>query len=896
MSRSNLTKWLENGGNTKRFYRLGDVEIPSPLQPVTRGDKFIFDCPKCGARKSCWGFSGKIMVRCNRLNHCAYESTFSQLLEQFGLSGSEKAPAKPLEKKKVKKKEALDLDSVFKGSFGSIPEQTKKYLEKRIPGCDVNHLISHRIIADPRKIDHKDIRKLLENDYSLTAPLYGIADGKICSAQSRYSGDGEPSRLTASGKPIKICSISGRYHESGATFGSLMYVLSRLESNFQENHQVRTLVVAEGLVDYLTFRSAKINNVVGIPGAQQAPKIARYLASIHWEGNLLLSMDGDKAGDDAVKSVYESLGNYGGIRIFNVRKSSDGKDINDLYQACEKRAPGSGPESLENTLKNAVEYQGTTKLKDADKDPHQVDMKQRGLWTYGKTMPRKIKDRCRLLITEALKIKEKTRKAPGILKLRKTMTCCDFQEFLLIYRGKKKDPFTYFSTQRVAETTTCAHCVSRGFNDVVLREIFKDGGEFRWPDTVWVGVIPFEHGNLKQALELKNSASHQTRFNTDRDRREGDIRDTFSFFQIIDVVNSRVVFATGKDPYASNIRGPVANFFRSHFSDFALDRYPQNFRDKVNLDTFVRNYFSPAYMSVCNYTYKAVELLNEEEAFLDQILNQRFERYYGRNQFDLPKQSEIKKALQEIAKEKRLKKMEGYEPLPDDTEVFINFKEDSENILDVFAMSYQKISYDNLSWADVNNRPMKFNPGDCMAGNFLEHSWMAPKPVSEILADFYKLYRKQDYDPVRGDLKARVIERSATPANETKLKPADKEKLREEKKKNETRRKKLFAEAGYDPATNPYVDPRYDEIFLIDDVVEAKKRFDARDEEDRRTGRKLSEPDQKLLALANLPLFHGGDPDRALMLKLHGGNETEIKFNIPEWSALKKFPHLLKRE
>jgi hypothetical protein len=297
------------------------------LEPRERNDKVIFNCPDCGGRRKAFvklektGKGGNLRPnywgdwKCNRGSCGASGSLLDPSSQSTQRTTSRRQPT-------LKTRPRVDNTKSISKGLGSLSPAAHRYLSGRLRGLSVSLLEDSKLVGDPSRIGHDSAKDYQEWGYELLVPLHGIREpSKIASAQCRFTGTKNPEN--------KILSLKGNYPTGGVTFG-------RLDHALEAANNAGRLIIAEGLIDFLTLRALGLKNVVGVPGCAQADKVIKHLGSQGWAGDVVLSLDGDEAGAIAVAGAVKAASPFAAIKLFNGRPSAG--DINDVMLAAGKEA------------------------------------------------------------------------------------------------------------------------------------------------------------------------------------------------------------------------------------------------------------------------------------------------------------------------------------------------------------------------------------------------------------------------------------------------------------------------------------------------------------------------------------------------------------------------------
>jgi hypothetical protein len=294
------------------------------LEPRDRNDKVIFNCPDCGVRRKAFvklektGKDGNHRPnywgdwKCNRVSCGASGSLLDPSSRSTRRTTSRRQPT-------LKSKPRVDNTKTISKGLGSLSPAAHRYLSGRLRGLSVSLLEDSKLVGDPAKTSLENARDLGREGYELLVPLRGIKDSsRLPTAQLRFTG-------STLGQRNKILSLKGSYPAGGVTFG-------RLDHALEAANNAGRLIIAEGLIDFLTLRALGLKNVVGVPGCAQADNVIKHLGSQGWFGHVVLSLDGDEAGAIAVAGAVKAASPFAAIKLFNGRPSAG--DINDVLLAA----------------------------------------------------------------------------------------------------------------------------------------------------------------------------------------------------------------------------------------------------------------------------------------------------------------------------------------------------------------------------------------------------------------------------------------------------------------------------------------------------------------------------------------------------------------------------------
>ena len=689
--------------------------IPSDLNPKDRGSYIISDCPACSQRdgksNSLFLYKNSFTATCNRINECAYKVkiwdlgkvNFKEAKEMFFETEED------LLRKRLKNKKRADYCEWSIGPALSCHQDDMiHYLEKRIPGIDVRRKILNKRYAGwtGRLKGHKKTRKWRDDlGYKLLTPLYNIKSGRIVSAQTRFVFEGQTPRIKkTNGEPAKNLSLAGGYGEGGATFGSLRLVLAKERRKKEGTGDPQVLIIAEGDIDYLTFVGNEYENCVGVPGCQQAKNVIRYLQDVDWRGIVLLSLDGDNAGEKSVQEVTKIVEDNGKLEVWNARPAHC--DINDAYRYF------GGEIALQRILEYARPLKGNKSLKKAIEDKIMAEIQRHKLYVRPRFMPNLVKDRYRVNIRGD---KGEDGAKSKLKPIARAINCREVQELEIEYKDGAKFGKQANIKARVAESPACLHCLSGQWNYHIATFIRK-----HWPEELYYTTIDFEEGNIDQALAKRGEICALTR--TPREQRERYGEDYGkSLCILIDVMKSQLIIISGaksrNDIILTNLRylGTIK---------------------KINREELMRERILPAYISYGKYVIEKGEDFSHSLVD-DKILTKQFHRYYSRSGLPFPKQKDTREEVRKYFASLRPTDEEGDKKKEGGHSIFVTFRERDGIFKKLIALSWKSISFDNITRADVFNLPMNFDPRDPQAVNFLENPESAPKPVKEIIDDFF---------------------------------------------------------------------------------------------------------------------------------------------------------------
>lgn len=737
-----------------------DIEnyIPKSLNPKDHGSYITFDCKFCcngsvsSKRQTMFLYKNGRQAFCNRKNHCNWTPYIWELgvRDYKSIKGYDYSKGKMSEAQKVMMKSSatrysstpdnFDLEmelaqkkefyqhrhTKFQKLFSRVDEDVKKYLEYRIPGGYKPYMYGHcgstRFITG---LDDKLIENRWKHGYNLATPLWNIPFGLMTNVQTRFNvPDGIPNFTGKNGKPLKTLSLKlkGGYGPGGATFGCLRNTLLDEAERVRKEGGIPTLIVAEGDVDFLTILGSKLPNVVGIPGCGMAPHIINYLKEIKWRGNLILSLDGDDAGQ---KSVARALRNYSeedSFKVFNAR--FDKYDINDIYNNL------GGQEAVRRVMAYARPV--VLPVEKRKKKPRPDDMKdliKAGLYVPMRYMPSQMKERIRL----TLKFSEEKNKSP-ISKLGRVANCSQVRETHMLYYHGNEFPTRGESRSRVAESGACIHCCISQWNSFLAKKLLND-----WPEEMYCLTIPFEKGDVEGAKSLKKQILRDCTLPPEM-REEYEARGFGkSLCVLIDVMRSHLVVLCGSENQNDTLIQVLRNYQR-------LEKRPTK--------DILKYFVMPAYLGYAEYVLESVSDITNN-LVEDPILTTRFERYYSREGLKFPSQKEVREGvrafvaankeerrLEEEAEEKKRREELGLENAPEPEKnlkykVVATYRHLGGAFKNMIGLSYQSLSYDNIVRRDIFGLPMNFDPRDNEACNFLENPELSPKPVDELINDFF---------------------------------------------------------------------------------------------------------------------------------------------------------------
>lgn len=745
---------------------LADCPIPGYLNPDLRGNRYLADCPSCHQKKQAWLFVGQKILRCNRLTNCGFWGYVSDLWEPA------KKP-KNLDKilqRKPKKTKDRDRTHDIQPAIGKINDTVRTYLEYRLPGIDIEEFRKKSTFGLACYVKNLPYAKQKAiQGYELLVPLISIRDSRrIVSAQMRYVHiDSDPPVTTKNNKPLKILSMKGlSYGEGGATFGNLQLAMDAAKKNCKVG-EIEKIIVVEGMMDFLTIRALSYDNSVGIAGASQALNVAQELWDRGWNGHLLVSLDGDEAGAMGVRAVAKKIADCRNIKVFNARPFEC--DLNDAYRNW------GGREAIERILLHAKPIQNKQRNpKQLGDDKNYTELVSKRLWDYPKKMSGAVRDRYRGLITIL------GGKSHGLSRIAKTIECCEFKEQEIHY-VQNQEAYDAGVRTRVAATTTCEHCVAAGWNEVIMPLLLHDE-LLAWPEKLHIATKRFTRGDIQEAIAIKRDICDVTRFLNEKERKKANSKVGKSLFVIIDVMRSLVITVTGAEP--NDFNDPVISGLHVYLKKTT----------PITREDFFRDYLKGAYLSLARYTNHCGETAGHNIA-MDQILTTKYERYYHRAGLFFPKQADVKTKICELRAEQRENEIE----LPENAySVRVSFRERQDRIKSILAISWKPINFDNLTNADMYGKKMSFNPQDPDAANFLEEPWKSPRPVKDIIKDFWWIYKRRP--PIvdgHKDFSALLPQEDA------------------DNKKNQKETLRYWNYKGYNPKDHPHIDIRKDHVGQI---------------------------------------------------------------------------------
>ena len=730
-----------------------------------KGRYWLAKCPSCG-QKTLYSYKDSFTATCNRLNNCGFKSKLR------GLPGVSKPfrhdprqytlqlKIDQIKRRKARrpKQEIIPVHKEISNCLGKIEAQAVAYLEYRLPNINVKEKIFQRKIAGVTRrmedIHDNNPRWLDKKGYKLLVPLYNIKSGQIVSAQTRFCLFTEDPSLSANGKFIKTRSLKCcPYGEGGATFGSLEKAIEKSHEIAAIAGQIPTLIIAEGDIDYLTLRACGYDNVVGVPGAAQAKNVIRHLQDIEWSGVVIMSLDGDNAGNKSLKEVKKIIE---GKKILICNARTDDTDINDIYKQWGQ------VEAVRRVIYYAQPTRNRSRSANTEENKNFRKLIRHGLWATPDAMPKFAKDRYRVLIKHDSKCIKKS--------IGRAVNCQEVKEVEIFYKDGTM-PIKAGIRTRVAETPTCNHCAAVQWNLVIGNYLLDN-----WPPRLHYARFPFPPGDLDEATRIKSEIHDITRLSkrqVTRDRSGGK-----SLFTIIDFTSSNVIAICG----SSNRNDIVMTTLR------AAERVESGSKEQV-----LREIVLPAYLSYSQYISEMAQDFGHV-LITDPILITKFKRYGYRKELSWPKMEDVKKevrqirALQAEALKDEVGLGEGYS-------VFVTFRERLGIFKKLIGLSWKSLSFDNITASDIYGLPMKFDPGDPQAGNFLDSPRLAPKPIDEIINDFFWVHYGHPAFIGKGH---EIPPAYVTPTQKAKILAKAKKGLPQSK---EDYRNMLiqWGEAGYDP-------------------------------------------------------------------------------------------------
>lgn len=684
--------------------QIGNI-LPASLNPVKKNNYWVATCPQCNCKNTLFIYENSYTAFCNRKNNCGFTA---RIWDLPGANAAQDFKEKLINRSKlpkIKPKYESRSKSIYP-ALGKSDKDIVNYLENRIPGADLNKLYREKLCGFSRRLEGvKNLGHWLnKKGYKLLTPLYNIHSNKIVSAQARYSfTDSAPTILKDNGDPLKIMSLPKcPYGDGGATFGSLKRAMESAEASALKIGEIPSIIVAEGDIDYLTLRACGYDNSVGVPGVDQAKNVARYLQDIEWRGILILSMDGDNSGERSVKKVAKIIENDN-IVVMNGRPFDS--DINDAYNKW------GGKAAIDKIIQYARPYKDQKRSFDAyQTDKDMVVLMRLQLWTKAHGMPTIARDRYRATIRGT------GGKDSPLKSIARAVNCREVREMEIFYKDGHL-PMQAGMKTRVAETPSCPHCVAVQWNLYIAKYLIK-----HWPTHLKYLTVPFKEGDINDALKKKEEICAITKIPTNL---TGYKKLSFgkSLFVMIDVVKSHLVVITG----AKDKNDIVLSTLR------AIGEVKSGTRAEV-----LSKLVLPAHLSYAQYVAdKGCDF--EHVCVKDPVLTQKFKRYYSREELPWPSQVEIKEEVRRIRKE-QAEKLKEELGLEDGYSVFVTFRERMGVFKKLIGISWKSISFDNITRSDMFNLPMNFDPKDPQGGNFLENPRLAPKPVKNLVDDFFWLH------------------------------------------------------------------------------------------------------------------------------------------------------------
>ena len=679
--------------------------IPASINPVKKNNYWTGDCPQCNTKGSLFIYENGYTAFCNRQNNCGY---ISRLWDIPGAHKAYEFKERATKKKPPEIKPVRNMTDAILPAMGTLDENAVRYLEKRIPGISFSNTLSELLavkhIGRPRRLRGLGNigNWLTKKGYELLTPLHNIITNKMVSGQARYTNPNGPSQLLRpNGDPLKVMSLPNcPYGEGGATFGSLQRAINCAESRAarnKDNVELPFIIVAEGDIDYITLRHCGFRNVVGVPGVSQAKNVARRLQDIDWRGILILSLDGDNAGEKSFNQVAKIIE---GDNIILLNGRPPNCDINEAYNDW------GGVEAIQRLIKNAKAKKGLRRdFNKVQKDKRMVELMRAKLWMTSQRLSSIAKDRIRVTV-------EGVENCP-IKALARPANCGEYKEYEIFYKDGV-DPLKVNQKTKVAETPSCPHCAATQWNLHICPYLRK-----HWPPEVFVLLTEFEKGNIEEAKAKKSEILRSASPHKDLIERG---QEADNFFIIVDVVKSHLVSITGVDPEGKN--DAILGALRS-----------MGTLKRLKLDDALREYVMPAHMSYAEYIENAASDF-ERVLIRDAILTTKFERYTARDGLPWPLTADIKKGVRFVISE-RVKELKQELALGEGFSIYLTTRERLGVFKKILGISWQGISFDNLLKADVFGQSMNFDPNDPKAGNFLENPRLAPKPVKEIINDFF---------------------------------------------------------------------------------------------------------------------------------------------------------------
>lgn len=792
------------------IYLDNDIEdmLPPHLKPVKKNNYYSLDCPACKRCGELFIYEHSKTAICNRRSKCGYSANIRDLpgaLDPRPFGYASYFPK--ISKEKVPVLTEFERDKIFRPALGKIHPRAFDYLKDRIPRSDVQGLFDRKIIGAPYYAQGLTQGftgpTLAKMEYNLLTPLYSIESDLIVTAQARFPSAREPTF-----KGIKVLSFSNcPYGKSGVTFGSIKDTIEMVDKHSLENGiEEPTIILAEGDVDFLTLRASGYDNVIGVPGAGQAVKVVQYLKDIKWRGNLVVSLDGDKAGEESYqKAAKAAIGSD--VTIVNGRPPNN-LDLNDVYNKW-------GKEEFHRLIKTAKPKAKNRKIEWAKivNDAHRKYLKKNGIYASPKIMPLIVGDRYRTVI------KGTGGKDSPLSPIARAINCKQVKELEMIYKdGEYAEAGSL--KMRVAETPVCEHCSSVQWNLCISKWIREN-----WPKYLQFLLLPFPEGDLEAALKLKKEICGMLQVPKFLAERNDEVYGQ-SLFIMIDVMKSRLLVVTD---HARSANDYVAATLRSLGN-----------LQKIKREQLMKDHLLPAHLSYARYvTAKGLDF--EHTVITDPILTRKFERYYNRKALPWPKTKEIREAVREERKRQAelLKEvMDIKEPELDENsyKLYVTFRERRNVLKKVIGVSWKRISFDNIVRSDIYNMKMNFDPRDPLSGNFLDSDHNAPKPVKEIINDFFWL---QYGHPVKAESKHEIPEIMFNQKNDPR------EQLPGESFDDACKRLKKrieymnrdeyeamiidFAEHGYNPRHCPFLPGCVPLTYLVGYVKEHGEKWDEED-------------------------------------------------------------------
>lgn len=671
-----------------------------------KGRYWLATCPKC-QKNTLYIYKNSLVAICSRLNKCQFKDKVENL-PGVNKESLNRDYFKNLKRHRSKKKKVVtaNVHREILVSLGRRNKDVIKYLQDRLPLMDVEKEIFDKKIAGiSRRMGRlKDNNPLWldKKGYKLLTPLYNIRTDRIVSAQTRYSFFNSKPTLVSDDGPIKTRSLKNcPYGEDGATFGSLKKALEIADKEASAIGQLPIIIITEGDIDYLTLRGCGYDNAIGVPGAGQAKNVARYLQDIEWRGILILSMDGDNAGEASVNAVGNLIENEN-IILMNARPLDC--DINDVYNQW------GGQEAIQRLIQYSRPIKNRNRsIKAIHDDRDMVRLLRMNLWVKPVSMPTIVRDRYRVVIRGS------GTKSP-LKPIARAVNCREVKEMEIFYKDGHL-PMQAGVKTRVAETPTCLHCVAVQWNLCVAKYLLK-----HWPTHLKYITMPFKEGDLEDALKKKKEICDITRVPSHLANLKGSKFFGQSLFVMIDLIRSELIIVTG----TKNKNDIVLASLRSLGKVRSIKR-----------EVLMRDILLPAYLSYSQYIIDKGEDF-EHVLVKDPILTQQFKRYSCREELPWPKQKEVREEVRRIRREQAEKLKEeiidenGYS-------IFVTFRERAGIFKKLLGMSWKSLSFDNITRADIFGQPMNFDPKDPQAGNFLENPHLAPKPVKDLVNDFFWL-------------------------------------------------------------------------------------------------------------------------------------------------------------